>query len=110
MQGWLVFLQNHDKNRKYPMVVAVHGGQASVLTAAWPKQFFNPVLLFNQGYFVLLPNPARKPLVKGHRLLKLRQPADDRVVQQVPSVSSESSLALGAVKAVTCADIPLGVV
>ena len=57
VQAWLVFPQHYDKNRKYPMVVTVHGGPASVMTAAWPKHFFNPVLLSNQGYFVLLPNP-----------------------------------------------------
>ena len=57
VQGWLVFPQHYDKNRKYPMVVVVHGGPASVMTAAWPKHFFNPVLLSHQGYFVLLPNP-----------------------------------------------------
>ena len=57
VQGWLVLPQHYDKSRKYPMVVAVHGGPASIMTAAWPKHFFNPVLLSNQGYFVLLPNP-----------------------------------------------------
>jgi dipeptidyl aminopeptidase/acylaminoacyl peptidase len=56
VQGWLVFPQNYDANRKYPMVVAVHGGPASAMTAAWPKHFFNPLLLSGQGYFVFFPN------------------------------------------------------
>lgn len=56
VQGWLVFPQNYDATRKYPMVVAVHGGPASAMTAAWPKHFFNPLLLSGQGYFVFFPN------------------------------------------------------
>ena len=57
VQGWLVFPKDYDPNRKYPMVVAVHGGPASAMTAAWPKHFFNPLLLSGRGYFVFFPNP-----------------------------------------------------
>ena len=39
------------------MVVAVHGGPASAVKPVWPKPGFNPTLLSQQGYFVLLPNP-----------------------------------------------------
>ena len=56
VQGWLVFPKEYDASRKYPMVVAVHGGPASAMTAAWPKHFFNPLLLSGQGYFVFFPN------------------------------------------------------
>lgn len=57
VQGWLVFPFDYDPSKKYPLVVEVHGGPASVLTAAWPKHFYEPLLLSGQGYFVFFPNP-----------------------------------------------------
>jgi dipeptidyl aminopeptidase/acylaminoacyl peptidase len=56
-QGWLLYPTQFDPARKYPMVVAVHGGPASSLKPAWPRPGYNPVLLSQQGYFVLMPNP-----------------------------------------------------
>ena len=57
VQGWLIYPRDFDPNRKYPMVVSVHGGPASSMKPAWPKPGFNATLLSQQGYFVLLPNP-----------------------------------------------------
>jgi len=57
MQGWLMYPANFDPTKKYPMVVAVHGGPASAVKPLWPKPGFNPALLSQQGYFVLWPNP-----------------------------------------------------
>ena len=57
IQGWLLYPVPFDANKKYPLVVAVHGGPASSLKPAWPHPGFNPVLLSQQGYFVLMPNP-----------------------------------------------------
>jgi dipeptidyl aminopeptidase/acylaminoacyl peptidase len=57
VQGWLLYPSNFDANKKYPLVVAVHGGPASSLKPSWPQPGFNPTLLSQQGYFVLLPNP-----------------------------------------------------
>ncbi|HEX3745626.1 MAG TPA: S9 family peptidase [Bryobacteraceae bacterium] len=57
VQGWLLYPNNYDASKKYPMVVAVHGGPASSLKPAWPRPGFNPTLLSQQGYFVLMPNP-----------------------------------------------------
>ena len=57
VQGWLLYPRNYDAAKKYPLVVAVHGGPASSLKPAWPRPGFNPVLLSQQGYFVLMPNP-----------------------------------------------------
>jgi dipeptidyl aminopeptidase/acylaminoacyl peptidase len=57
VQGWLLYPVSFDPAKKYPLVVAVHGGPASVLKPSWPKPGFNPTLLSQQGYFVLLPNP-----------------------------------------------------
>ncbi len=57
VQGWLVFPVHYDPAKKYPLVVDVHGGPASVLTTSWPKHFYQPILLSGQGYFVFFPNP-----------------------------------------------------
>ena len=57
IQGWLLYPTGFDPGRKYPMVVSVHGGPASSLKPAWPRPGFNPLLLSQQGYFVLMPNP-----------------------------------------------------
>ena len=57
VQGWLLYPSNFDAGKKYPMVVAVHGGPASSLKPSWPRPGFNPTLLSQQGYFVLMPNP-----------------------------------------------------
>jgi dipeptidyl aminopeptidase/acylaminoacyl peptidase len=57
VQGWLIYPANFDPSKKYPMVVSVHGGPASEVKPVWPRPGFNPALLSQQGYFVLLPNP-----------------------------------------------------
>ena len=57
VQGWLLYPSNFDSSKKYPMVVSVHGGPASSLKPSWPRPGFNPTLLSQQGYFVLMPNP-----------------------------------------------------
>jgi acylaminoacyl-peptidase len=57
VQGWLVFPPDYDPSKRYPLVVVVHGGPASVQTTAWPKHFFQPLLLSGQGYFLFFPNP-----------------------------------------------------
>ena len=57
VQGWLMYPSGFDAGRKYPMIVAVHGGPASSVKPIWPRPGFNPVLLSQQGYFVLLANP-----------------------------------------------------
>jgi dipeptidyl aminopeptidase/acylaminoacyl peptidase len=57
VQGWLLYPSRFDASKKYPMVVAVHGGPASSVKPSWPRPGFNPTLLSQQGYFVLMPNP-----------------------------------------------------
>ncbi|PYX61238.1 MAG: hypothetical protein DMG73_04595 [Acidobacteria bacterium] len=56
IQGWLLYPRNYDAGRRYPMVVVVHGGPASMAHADWPGHFFNTNLLSAQGYFVLYPS------------------------------------------------------
>jgi dipeptidyl aminopeptidase/acylaminoacyl peptidase len=57
VQGWLVFPLHYDPARKYPLVVDVHGGPASMVATAWPKHFYQPILLSQEGFFVFFPNP-----------------------------------------------------
>jgi len=57
VQGWLLYPVNYDAAKRYPLVVAVHGGPASSLKPSWPRPGFNPTLLSQQGYFVLMANP-----------------------------------------------------
>jgi dipeptidyl aminopeptidase/acylaminoacyl peptidase len=57
IQGWLIYPMDFVPGRRYPMVVAVHGGPASSVKPSWPRPGYNPALLSQQGYFVLMPNP-----------------------------------------------------
>jgi dipeptidyl aminopeptidase/acylaminoacyl peptidase len=56
VQGWLMYPENYDASKKYPLVVSVHGGPASAKKPAWPGAF-DMTLLSSQGYFVFFPNP-----------------------------------------------------
>jgi dipeptidyl aminopeptidase/acylaminoacyl peptidase len=55
VQGWLVPPRDVQPERRYPLVVVVHGGPAGAHAAGWPARW-NAVLP-SQGYFVLMPNP-----------------------------------------------------
>ena len=57
VQGWLMYPAHYDPQRKYPMVVVVHGGPSSAVHSTWPGPFLGTALLASQGYFVLEPNP-----------------------------------------------------
>jgi dipeptidyl aminopeptidase/acylaminoacyl peptidase len=57
IQGWLVYPENYDPSRRYPMVVVVHGGPATAVHTGWPDSFFNTLELSAHGYFVLNPTP-----------------------------------------------------
>jgi dipeptidyl aminopeptidase/acylaminoacyl peptidase len=56
-QGWLLYPRDFDPQRRYPMVVSIHGGPASAKRPAWPARTFDPTLLAAEGYFVFFPNP-----------------------------------------------------
>jgi dipeptidyl aminopeptidase/acylaminoacyl peptidase len=56
-QGWLVYPENFDPGKRYPMVVEIHGGPAGVRTASWPSARFDLSVMAGLGYFVFLPNP-----------------------------------------------------
>lgn len=57
IQGWLVYPQNYDPSKKYPLVVEVHGGPASANMPSWPSRRSYAAALPAAGYFLLLPNP-----------------------------------------------------
>ncbi|MBI3799503.1 MAG: S9 family peptidase [Deltaproteobacteria bacterium] len=57
VQGWLLYPHSYNPNRRYPLVVVVHGGPAWATRPAWPDTFFAWTVLSHAGYFVLFPNP-----------------------------------------------------
>ena len=61
IQGWLVPPAKIEPEKKYPMVVLIHGGPSSLTTSEWPASFGMPraiiAALSARGYYVLLPNP-----------------------------------------------------
>ncbi len=61
IQGWFVPPATVERGKKYPMVVLIHGGPASVTTSEWPASVGMAraiiAALSARGYYVLLPNP-----------------------------------------------------
>jgi dipeptidyl aminopeptidase/acylaminoacyl peptidase len=61
IQGWLVPPAKVEANKKYPLVVLIHGGPSSVTTSEWPAGFGMSraiiAALSASGYYVLMPNP-----------------------------------------------------
>jgi len=59
IQGWLLLPENYDPAKKYPLLVAVHGGPASSVTSRWEGGAggFSSTVFSALGYFVLMPNP-----------------------------------------------------
>jgi acylaminoacyl-peptidase len=61
VQAWLMPPAKIDADKKYPMVVLIHGGPSSVTTSEWPASFGMAraiiAALSTRGYYVLLPNP-----------------------------------------------------
>jgi dipeptidyl aminopeptidase/acylaminoacyl peptidase len=57
LQGWLLYPQDFDPAKHYPMVVSVHGGPGAMLVSSWPGPHSFSVALSAAGYFVFFPNP-----------------------------------------------------
>jgi dipeptidyl aminopeptidase/acylaminoacyl peptidase len=66
VQGWLLYPENFDPAKRYPMLVAVHGGPAWIITPEWRAADFDTTLLTNFGYFVFFPN-ARGSYGQGEK-------------------------------------------
>ena len=58
VQGWLMLPLHFDASKKYPLIVAVHGGPASAVVGHWGGGGGLSAAAFSAlGYFVLQPNP-----------------------------------------------------
>jgi dipeptidyl aminopeptidase/acylaminoacyl peptidase len=57
VQGWLVYPENFDATKRYPMVVEIHGGPSNMRAASWPGTHFDMSVMAALGYFVFFPNP-----------------------------------------------------
>ena len=57
VQGWLLYPRDFDANKKYPLVVNVHGGPSGIALSHWPGNHDFAAGLSAMGYFVLYPNP-----------------------------------------------------
>jgi dipeptidyl aminopeptidase/acylaminoacyl peptidase len=58
VQGWLMLPLHYDPQKKYPLIVEVHGGPASAALSHWDLIYGLSAAAFSaQGYFVLQPNP-----------------------------------------------------
>jgi dipeptidyl aminopeptidase/acylaminoacyl peptidase len=58
VQGWLLLPLHYDAAKKYPLIVEVHGGPASVVVGRWGGGGGLSAAAFSAlGYFVLQPNP-----------------------------------------------------
>jgi dipeptidyl aminopeptidase/acylaminoacyl peptidase len=55
VQGWLMAPAQVEPSKKYPVVVWIHGGPASVTPARWPDE--RAALLSMKGFYVFFPNP-----------------------------------------------------
>ncbi len=58
VQGWLAYPRDFHENRKYPMVVIVHGGPASQYQPSFAvSRPLHPAELSRRNFFVFMPNP-----------------------------------------------------
>ena len=56
IHGFMLKPMNFDANRKYPLVVLIHGGPQSAWNNSWSYRW-NPQIFTNAGYAVFMPNP-----------------------------------------------------
>jgi dipeptidyl aminopeptidase/acylaminoacyl peptidase len=56
VQGWLVKPSNFTPDKKWPLLVLIHGGPQSVFPDGWSNRW-NAQVFANAGYVVLMPNP-----------------------------------------------------
>ncbi len=55
VQGWLMLPKDFDANKKYPLIVNVHGGPSAGCMSRWDERTMGPES--SMGYFALCPNP-----------------------------------------------------
>ncbi len=57
IQGWVIKPPGFDPAKKYPLMLAIHGGPHSMYSVATPFMWFEWQYYANQGYLVLYTNP-----------------------------------------------------
>ncbi|MDQ7048403.1 MAG: prolyl oligopeptidase family serine peptidase [Enterobacterales bacterium] len=73
MQGLLIYPLNYKKNRKYPLILMVHGGPESHVSDGWIDRYSYPVkYAASRGFMVFLPN-YRGSSGRGESFAKLAQ-------------------------------------
>lgn len=55
VQGWLMLPKDYSADKKYPLVVSVHGGPSAACMSRWDER--NTGAFSALGYFILCPNP-----------------------------------------------------
>lgn len=55
LEGWLMLPVNYTPDKKYPLIVNVHGGPSAACRANWDTQIMGPQSAM--GYFAFCPNP-----------------------------------------------------
>jgi dipeptidyl aminopeptidase/acylaminoacyl peptidase len=56
IQGFVIKPVDFDPNKKYPLIVIIHGGPQSAFNNNWGYRW-NPQVFANDGYVVFQPNP-----------------------------------------------------
>jgi len=56
IHGFIVKPNNFDPNKRYPLLVLIHGGPQSAWNDSWSYRW-NPEVFANAGYVVFAPNP-----------------------------------------------------
>lgn len=57
VQGFLIYPRNFVANKRYPMIVYVHGGPSSATASIFMPAASQQATLSRAGYFVFMPNP-----------------------------------------------------
>ncbi len=56
VHGFIIKPKDFDPDKKYPLLVIIHGGPQSAFYDSWGYRW-NPQVFANQGYVVFMPNP-----------------------------------------------------
>ncbi|MGB6484643.1 MAG: S9 family peptidase [Candidatus Acidiferrales bacterium] len=57
VQGWLLYPLHYDPEKKYGLIVSVHGGPAAANLQGWPTRWSYVDAMSADDFFVLFPNP-----------------------------------------------------
>ena len=61
VSGWIIKPPNFKSNKKWPLVVLIHGGPQGAWNDNWGYRW-NPQIYANAGYVVFAPNPGARPM------------------------------------------------